>query len=225
MHLSLPGFIHSIYISLRTTACSNSNGLLSLAVTMSSNAPQDYDHPLTLKEYQSICEYPFPLSEADVRSHPTTHLQQHPLRNCHDPTNASFCGTCKKISYCSAACQRLDWPIHKTVCKSFTKPRSAQPSPDHKRALFFPPESNTSPHFIYLHYTESGIPTIYPLTSPTPQQTTSKRSASTTAFYPTGSKSRTTAAPSPSATSPKTAVSVMLSAARSSRWRIAWKTD
>jgi hypothetical protein len=34
---------------------------------------------------------------------------------CHEdgPKN---CSKCKKISYCSIACQRKDWPEHKLVC-------------------------------------------------------------------------------------------------------------
>ena len=28
-----------------------------------------------------------------------------------------LCGACKKISYCSAGCQKEDWKMHKSVCK------------------------------------------------------------------------------------------------------------
>ena len=44
--------------------------------------------------------------------------------SCANPTCASgvvdnlqLCGRCKSIHYCSVACQRTDWPVHKQTCK------------------------------------------------------------------------------------------------------------
>ncbi len=31
-----------------------------------------------------------------------------------------MCGKCKRVYYCSAACQRSNWPFHKKMCKLFT---------------------------------------------------------------------------------------------------------
>ncbi len=28
------------------------------------------------------------------------------------------CGSCKRVEYCSVACQRADWKAHKPLCKS-----------------------------------------------------------------------------------------------------------
>lgn len=32
--------------------------------------------------------------------------------------NAKVCSSCHSISYCSSECQKLDWPLHKTICKN-----------------------------------------------------------------------------------------------------------
>ena len=39
-----------------------------------------------------------------------------PCARCREATAAKRCGRCKLARYCSAACQRADWPLHKTVC-------------------------------------------------------------------------------------------------------------
>ncbi|KAL8283376.1 hypothetical protein RQP46_005786 [Phenoliferia psychrophenolica] len=33
----------------------------------------------------------------------------------------SICGSCREASFCSAACQKKAWPIHKTICKTHTE--------------------------------------------------------------------------------------------------------
>jgi len=67
---------------------------------------------------------------------------------CNAP-NAKFCVSCHSASYCSPACQRTDWPLHKTICKSFTSLPS-RPTPNHKLALFFPVNSK-DPQLIWLN--------------------------------------------------------------------------
>jgi hypothetical protein len=55
-------------------------------------------------------------------------------------SNAKFCSLCHSISYCSPECQKPDWPLHKTICKTFTA-LPPRPSPSHKLAILFPVDS------------------------------------------------------------------------------------
>ncbi len=48
---------------------------------------------------------------------------------CHVITRATTwkrCGGCRSVSYCSAQCQRLDWPSHKQACRPSA---TARPNP------------------------------------------------------------------------------------------------
>ncbi|KAK0655748.1 hypothetical protein B0T16DRAFT_17756 [Cercophora newfieldiana] len=57
----------------------------------------------------------------------------------------NFCNGCQQARYCSAACQRADWPIHKQLCKAFaggTETNHPRPSPSHHRALYLSYETN-----------------------------------------------------------------------------------
>jgi hypothetical protein len=64
-------------------------------------------------------------------------------------SDAKFCSSCHSISYCSPECQNTDWPLHKTICKSFaTLP--ARPSSSHKLAILLPVSSRT-PELIWVH--------------------------------------------------------------------------
>merc|ERR1711920_351827 len=45
------------------------------------------------------------------------------------------CGTCKKVEYCSAACQKDDWRFHKRVC---SKPEAPNGDISHVQAGFKP---------------------------------------------------------------------------------------
>lgn len=52
---------------------------------------------------------------------------------------AQRCGKCKSARYCSASCQKEDWPTHKLVCASFLNhAASSRPSDEHFRVLLFP---------------------------------------------------------------------------------------
>ncbi|KAK6351510.1 hypothetical protein TWF718_004668 [Orbilia javanica] len=61
---------------------------------------------------------------------------------------ASACNQCRSIWYCSKSCQTKDWPTHKILCKAFTN-EEPRPSPNHKRALFFPVDE-TKPRLIWV---------------------------------------------------------------------------
>lgn len=63
-------------------------------------------------------------------------------------SNAKSCSSCHAISYCSPKCQKLDWPLHKVICKPFTNMPS-RPSPSHKLAILFPVDSK-EPQLIWV---------------------------------------------------------------------------
>ncbi|KAJ8058952.1 hypothetical protein OCU04_011936 [Sclerotinia nivalis] len=57
---------------------------------------------------------------------------------CYDFASTKLlCGSCKSIAYCSPKCQKLDWSLHKTLCKEFAS-LSPRPSKCHKLAFYFP---------------------------------------------------------------------------------------
>jgi hypothetical protein len=55
---------------------------------------------------------------------------------------AKLCHQCKSISYCSRACQSVDWPCHKLVCASFLSTNShagtQAADPDTVLGILFP---------------------------------------------------------------------------------------
>ncbi|KAE8441731.1 hypothetical protein EG329_004517 [Mollisiaceae sp. DMI_Dod_QoI] len=70
------------------------------------------------------------------------------------------CAVCKSAHYCSADCQKKDWPLHKLLCNKFVSFVEAGPTVDtegddyavsskYKLAILFPEKSN-SPELIWL---------------------------------------------------------------------------
>ncbi|KAK0100014.1 hypothetical protein ONS95_013169 [Cadophora gregata] len=37
-----------------------------------------------------------------------------------DKPNVKECAACRSSAYCSPACQQVDWPLHKTLCKKLS---------------------------------------------------------------------------------------------------------
>ncbi|KAF7198526.1 Protein CBFA2T1 [Pseudocercospora fuligena] len=64
------------------------------------------------------------------------------------------CSGCRDIRYCSAACQKSDWKIHKHLCKSLGQ-FPERPRKDMRRAIYFPPDGD-KPVFTWLE-TYPGI--------------------------------------------------------------------
>jgi hypothetical protein len=84
-------------------------------------------------------------------------------------SDAKYCSLCHSISYCSPECQKLDWPLHKTICKTFTA-LDSRPSPSHKLAILFPVDSK-HPQLIWIKCErhvddEDGIAFEMPITQP-----------------------------------------------------------
>lgn len=56
--------------------------------------------------------------------------------------DAKACSSCKSSRYCGPKCQKVDWPIHKLLCKEITA-LSPRPSEDHYLGILFPVDSKT----------------------------------------------------------------------------------
>jgi transposase len=64
-------------------------------------------------------EDPNPVPDSDPYQAPTLALKQALCFSCWDvSSNLSRCSACKRVSYCSAKCQKQDWNRnHKKICK------------------------------------------------------------------------------------------------------------
>ncbi|KAK1764628.1 hypothetical protein QBC33DRAFT_497166 [Phialemonium atrogriseum] len=78
----------------------------------------------------------------------------HNLCNMCESEGTKACGKCGDAYYCSAECQRSDWPMHKILCKAFSDFKSdKRPSPEHFRAVIFP-MTQGEPEFVWLGYNQ-----------------------------------------------------------------------
>ncbi|KAJ8680598.1 hypothetical protein QAD02_016385 [Eretmocerus hayati] len=66
-------------------------------------------------------------------------------------SDARSCTRCRSIHYCSKACQKKDWPIHRHLCSTFASFDPPEQSTDHQRikAIFFPVDE-TKPQMVWL---------------------------------------------------------------------------
>ncbi|KAF2820744.1 hypothetical protein CC86DRAFT_428592 [Ophiobolus disseminans] len=120
---------------------------------MASSAPQDFGQPLILEDFIPITQ-------------PVTAASPPLCAVCHKAVTISQrCKACVNIYYCSKECQTQDWPMHKLVCRAFTKSTCMYrdpPAPSsmfltYRRALLFRPD-HTCPCFMFLKYHKDGKP-------------------------------------------------------------------
>ncbi|KAF1849176.1 uncharacterized protein K460DRAFT_330886 [Cucurbitaria berberidis CBS 394.84] len=72
---------------------------------------------------------------------------------CNHPSS-KICSGCKSIHYCSTACQKHDWPLHKVVCKDYQEFLPTRPDSSHYSAIYFPADED-KPRFVWMRY-EAG---------------------------------------------------------------------
>jgi hypothetical protein len=72
------------------------------------------DDPLisSESEFKELCELKNEIDLVAKFDHMCNYCQHNDLQ-----VKLFKCGGCKKIEYCGAVCQKLDWPSHKLVCK------------------------------------------------------------------------------------------------------------
>jgi hypothetical protein len=68
-----------------------------------------------------------------------------------DGNGTLLCSGCKSIHYCSAGCQRMDWPVHKIVCKDYAQFLTARPDYEHHSVVYFSPDK-PKPRFVWLPF-------------------------------------------------------------------------
>ena len=77
---------------------------------------------------------------------------------CNNP--GSLCAQCHGIRYCSKACQEVDWPLHKLLCKSFNSfPSSKRPTPKFQRCIWFP-EKGPQPRWVWVRFKAEDEPDL-----------------------------------------------------------------
>ncbi|KAI3399139.1 hypothetical protein diail_7718 [Diaporthe ilicicola] len=59
-----------------------------------------------------------------------------------DDVRLSACGICFGVWYCSSACQRTDWQIHKMLCKAYSESGRPQDGKLYSRVFFFHPDKH-----------------------------------------------------------------------------------
>ncbi|KAF1357527.1 hypothetical protein EJ07DRAFT_128144 [Lizonia empirigonia] len=59
------------------------------------------------------------------------------------------CGGYKSIKYCSQVCQKLDWPIHKLICKTYKDFVASCPVHHHNSLIYFPVNESQS-RFVWM---------------------------------------------------------------------------
>ncbi|KAL2068295.1 hypothetical protein VTL71DRAFT_16393 [Oculimacula yallundae] len=73
-------------------------------------------------------------------------------------SEAQVCGTCKSSAYCSKACQQVDWPLHKILCKKLAKLlRTSRPKYPTKLGILLSAD-NPEPKLVWVPYQKPPKP-------------------------------------------------------------------
>ncbi|ROW16212.1 hypothetical protein VPNG_01934 [Cytospora leucostoma] len=80
----------------------------------------------------------------DVENHSIGEIQSRDARGptycpiCLETADLVECQGCHDMTYCSKACQRVDWPVHKYLCRKLLPFRATARPKGHVRAILFP---------------------------------------------------------------------------------------
>lgn len=85
-------------------------------------------------------------------------------------SEAKACNTCKSVSYCTKACQKIDWPVHKVLCKQFTQVPARPENTSSQLAILLPADDPT-PQLVWVPYSR-GIPSTSNLLGAVAEQIT-----------------------------------------------------
>lgn len=105
--------IHHCWLSasLRKGVNESSRALLSLSASFRVQSRLLYSSSLIVRRTFTL-HIPIVIALPDITMAPSKCIV------CKTP-NGKCCITCKSAKYCSTKCQKLDWPLHKLLCKRF----------------------------------------------------------------------------------------------------------
>jgi len=86
-------------------------------------------------------------------------------------SGANACKSCKSADYCSKACQKIDWAVHKLLCKQFTEVSATPESSLAKLAILLPADSPTL-KLVWVSYRGEKHDTLYLLGEAQEEQVT-----------------------------------------------------
>jgi hypothetical protein len=107
--------------------------------------PPDYFSPSVLSTHMIPTCLHIYLPDDFIRAMATP--QDQALCTTCDRVGTMLCNGCKSIHYCSTACQKINWSIHKIICKDYTQFIQSRPGSDHHSAIYFNP-AEAQPQFI-----------------------------------------------------------------------------
>ena len=57
------------------------------------------------------------------------------------------------MHYCSKVCQKVDWPVHKVICKGYRVFLATCPGPDYHSVIYFP-DDELLPRFMWMQWAD-----------------------------------------------------------------------
>src|SRR5438046_1259916 len=68
---------------------------------------------------------------------------------CNSP-NSHSCASCRSAAYCSIECQQTDWPVHKTLCKTFKTFQSSTGTSSRSKLGLLLPVDSKMPRLVWI---------------------------------------------------------------------------